>query len=33
MSTIGPSIHETDMLVDVLEAGMTAGRVDLTWGE
>eukprot|EP00983_Pelagomonas_calceolata_P115845 1160244-Pelagomonas_calceolata.AAC.2 len=33
MATIGPSIHDTDILAKLLEAGMAAGRVDLTWGE
>lgn len=33
MATIGPSIHDTDILSKLLEAGMAAGRVDLTWGE
>jgi len=32
MATIGPSIHDTDILAKLLEAGMAAGRVDLTWG-
>uniref|UniRef100_A0A7S0RHC8 Pyruvate kinase n=1 Tax=Chlamydomonas leiostraca TaxID=1034604 RepID=A0A7S0RHC8_9CHLO len=32
MATIGPSIHDTDVLASLLEAGMVAGRVDLTWG-
>ncbi len=33
MATIGPSIHDTEVLASLLEAGMVAGRVDLTWGE
>jgi hypothetical protein len=33
MATIGPSIHDVDILVPLLEAGMVAGRVDLTWGK
>jgi hypothetical protein len=33
MATIGPSIHDADMLTSMLEAGMSGGRVDLTWGE
>jgi pyruvate kinase len=32
MATIGPSIHDADTLTSMLEAGMAAGRVDLTWG-
>ena len=32
MATIGPSIHDTDELAMLMEAGMAAGRVDLTWG-
>lgn len=32
MATIGPSIHDVDMLSQLLEAGMVAARVDLTWG-
>lgn len=32
MATIGPSIHNVDTLTQLLEAGMVAGRVDLTWG-
>ncbi|GFH28298.1 pyruvate kinase, partial [Haematococcus lacustris] len=27
MATMGPSIHDVDILAEVLEAGMTAGRV------
>lgn len=32
MATIGPSIHDVEMLESLLSAGMCAGRVDLTWG-
>mmetsp|Transcript_32734 Transcript_32734/g.92845 ORF Transcript_32734/g.92845 Transcript_32734/m.92845 type:complete len:644 (-) Transcript_32734:207-2138(-) len=30
--TLGPSCQETSILVELLNAGMTAARVDLTWG-
>lgn len=30
--TLGPSCHDEDTLAALLEAGMTAARVDLTWG-
>jgi hypothetical protein len=29
---MGPSIHDVDILCQMLEAGMVSGRVDLTWG-
>lgn len=32
MATLGPSVHDVDTLSQMLEAGMVAGRVDLTWG-
>lgn len=32
MATIGPSIHDAETLASMLEGGMVAGRVDLTWG-
>ena len=32
MATIGPSIHDVDIMSQLLEAGLVAGRVDLTWG-
>ena len=32
MTTMGPSIHDVDILSQMLEAGMVSGRVDLTWG-
>eukprot|EP00798_Chlamydomonas_sp_ICE-L_P008473 gene8473-4834_t len=32
MATMGPSIHDTDVIGQLLEDGMVAGRVDLTWG-
>ena len=32
MATMGPSIHDVDILSQMLEAGMVSGRVDLTWG-
>ena len=32
MATMGPSIHDVDILCQMLEAGMVSGRVDLTWG-
>ena len=32
MATMGPSIHDVDILGQLLEAGLVAVRVDLTWG-
>ncbi|KIY94684.1 hypothetical protein MNEG_13279 [Monoraphidium neglectum] len=32
IATIGPSCQSVDTLVKMLEAGMSAARVDLTWG-
>jgi pyruvate kinase len=32
VATIGPSCQSVDMLVKLLEDGMSAARVDLTWG-
>jgi hypothetical protein len=32
MCTIGPSIHDVDIMSELLEHGMVSGRVDLTWG-
>mmetsp|Transcript_1706 Transcript_1706/g.4345 ORF Transcript_1706/g.4345 Transcript_1706/m.4345 type:complete len:674 (+) Transcript_1706:198-2219(+) len=29
---MGPATHDVDTLVDMLNAGMTSARVDLTWG-
>lgn len=29
---LGPSSHDVDTLVDMLNAGMTSARIDLTWG-
>jgi pyruvate kinase len=32
VATLGPACHDVDTLVQLLEAGMTVARVDLTWG-
>ncbi|GAX81789.1 hypothetical protein CEUSTIGMA_g9217.t1 [Chlamydomonas eustigma] len=32
MTTMGPSIHDVDILSQLLEHGMVCSRVDLTWG-
>lgn len=32
MATMGPSCHDVDTLAQMLDAGMVAARVDLTWG-
>jgi pyruvate kinase len=32
MCTLGPSSQDVDVLTAMLEAGMTAARIDLTWG-
>lgn len=32
IATIGPSCHEVDQLQELLEAGASGARFDLTWG-
>ncbi len=32
MTTMGPSIHDINVLTKLLELGMVSSRVDLTWG-
>ncbi|KAK9840140.1 hypothetical protein WJX74_004030 [Apatococcus lobatus] len=32
IATLGPSCHEYEVLVEMLQAGMSCARVDLTWG-
>ena len=32
VATLGPACNSVEMLCEMLAAGMSAGRVDLTWG-
>lgn len=32
IGTLGPSCHDADTLAAMLDAGMSAARIDLTWG-
>lgn len=32
VATLGPACHDVDTLAELLNAGMTVARIDLTWG-